>query len=195
MNTVPHEQQDTSPIARLARIIGRAARFEGDIHGLGTGELAALARLDPDGDWRPHQVAALSRALIQAGIDPDRWSRDESLENWRRWALIAHGIALTGHAKGFLGEQLYRSGITDARATTSPGISEARVTKLLTARGDAFRQLVPRLLRLLAAKETAPNWHELGRLILHENRNEEKAETIRMNIAGRYFSMMAKSAA
>ncbi|MCK7581705.1 MAG: hypothetical protein MZV65_42875 [Chromatiales bacterium] len=94
MNTVPHEQQDTSPIARLARIIGRAARFEGDLHGLGTGELAALARLDPDGDWRPHQVAALSRALIQAEIDPETWKP----ETWRRWALIAHGLALTGHA-------------------------------------------------------------------------------------------------
>ncbi len=40
------------------------------------------------------------------------------------------------------------------------------MTKLLTSRGDAFRQLLPRLLRLLASKEVAPNWHELGGLIL-----------------------------
>lgn len=178
MNTVPHEQQDTSPITRLARIIGRAARFEGDLHGLGTGELAALARLDPDGDWRPHQVAALSRALIQAEIDPETWKP----ETWRRWALIAHGLALTGHGSGSLGVQLHAA-----------AVSESRVTKLLTSRGEAFRQLLPRLLRLLASKDVAPNWHELGELILSEGRDEDRAEKIRLKIAGRYFSSVAKS--
>ncbi|MBK1709763.1 type I-E CRISPR-associated protein Cse2/CasB [Marichromatium gracile] len=170
--------ETTSPIGRLAQIIGQAARFEGDLQGLGTGERAALARLDPDGEIRPHQIAALSRALILAGIEPDSWS----LEAWRRWALIAHGMALAGHASGRLGVQLHAA-----------DVSESRVTKLLTARGDAFRQLLPRLLRLLASNEVAPNWYELGGLILAEGRDEEKAETIRMRIAGRYFSALAKS--
>ncbi|MBK5929266.1 type I-E CRISPR-associated protein Cse2/CasB [Halochromatium salexigens] len=171
-------QQDEAPIGKLARIIGQAARFDGDLYGLGRGEQAALARLDPDGEWRPHQVAALSRVLIHAGLDPEHWS----LHAWRRWALIAHGIALTGQAAGALGTQLHAA-----------DISESRVTKLLTARGDAFRQLLPRLLRLLASKEVAPNWHQLGGLILSEGRNEEKAEAIRMQIAGRYFSALAKA--
>jgi len=170
--------QEASPIARLARIIGQAARFKGDLHGLGTGELAALARLDPDGEWRPHQVAALSRALIQADIDPETWKP----ETWRRWALIAHGIALTGHATGYLGKQLHTA-----------QVSESRVTKLLTSREEAFRQLLPRLLRLLASKDVAPNWHELGELILSEGRDEDRAEKIRLKIAGRYFSSVAKS--
>lgn len=180
----PHPQQEQTdsqqapPIARLARLIDQAARFEGDLHGLGKGEAAALARLDPDGVWRPHQIAALSRALIHAGIDPERWQP----ETWRRWALIAHGMALTGHASGALGAQLHVA-----------GVSEARVTKLLTARGEAFRQLLPRLLRLLASNEVVPNWYELGGLILAEGRDEDKAETIRMRIAGRYFSALAKS--
>lgn len=174
----PPGTQESPPIARLARIIGRAARFEGDIHGLRTGELAALARLDPDSDWRPHQVAALSRALIQADIDPETWKP----ETWRRWALIAHGIALTGHAPGYLGKQLHTA-----------QVSESRVTKLLTSRGEAFRQLLPRLLRLLASKDVAPNWHEFGELILSEGRDEDRAEKIRLKIAGRYFSSVAKS--
>lgn len=167
-----------NPIARLARIITQAARFPGDAYGMGKGEKAALARLDVD-TIRPHQIAALSRALIQADLDPENWHPD----TWRRWALIAHGIALAGHnGKGNLGQQLCHA-----------GVAESRVTKILTARGDAFRQLLPQLLRLLASKDVAPNWKELGGLIIYEGRNEERAEEIRLNIAGRYFSELAKS--
>jgi len=170
---VAHKEQ---PISRLARIIEQASRFAGDAHGLDNGERAALARLDPDGELRPHQIAALSRALIYADLEPDTWKP----ETWQRWALIAHGMALAGHdASQRLGQQLSKA-----------DVSESRVTKLLTARGDAFRQLLPRLLRLLASKGVAPNWHELGGLILNQDQ-EEKAEVIRLKIAGRYFSAEA----
>ncbi|MBK5969329.1 MULTISPECIES: type I-E CRISPR-associated protein Cse2/CasB [Thiorhodovibrio] len=169
---------ERSPITRLAQVIGQAARFEGDLYGLGKGEKAALARLDPEGELRPHQIAALARALVQAGLEPEHWRP----ETWQRWALIAHGLALTGHANGALGAQLHHA-----------DVSESRVTKLLTARGTTFRQLLPRLLRLLASREVAPNWHQLGGLILHESRDEEQAETIRMQIAARYFSAVSKS--
>ena len=64
---------------------------------------------------------------------------------------------------------------------------------MLTARGDAFRQLVPRLLRLLASKEgQSPNWFELGDLILNQGRDEQAAETIRRKIACNFFSAEAK---
>ncbi len=56
-------EREGSPIAKLAQLIGQAARFNGDLYGLGNGERAALARLDPDGELRPHQIAALARAL------------------------------------------------------------------------------------------------------------------------------------
>lgn len=165
------------PISRLARIIEQASRFAGDAHGLDSGERAALARLDPDGELRPHQIAALSRALIYADLEPDAWKP----ETWQRWALIAHGMALAGHdASQSLGRQLSKA-----------DVSESRVTKMLTARGDAFSQLLPRLLRLLASKGVAPNWHELGGLILNQERDEEKAEDIRLKIAGRFFSAEA----
>lgn len=184
---VPIQNQSASPIAynekpisRLARIIEQASRFAGDAHGLDNGERAALARLDLDGEWRPHQIAALSRALIYADLHPD--TENWKPETWQRWALIAHGMALAGHdASLSLGQQLSQA-----------DVSESRVTKLLTARGDAFRQLLPRLLRLLASKNTAPNWHELGGLILNQERDEEKAEDIRLKIAGRFFSAEAK---
>lgn len=168
----------TNPIGRLARIIGQAARFPGDTYGLGTGEKAALARMEPRA-MRAHQIAAFSRALIQAEMEPENWKP----ETWQRWALIAHGIALAGHnGQEVLGVQLCRS-----------GVAESRVTKLLTARGDGFRQLIPPLLRLLASKDVTLNWNELGGLILNEGKNEERAEEIRMRIASRYFSELARN--
>lgn len=168
-----------NPIARLARIITQAARFKGDPHGLDNGEHAALARLDPDAEFRPHQIAALSRALVYADLAPENWQAD----TWRRWAMIAHGMALAGHdSSRRLGQQL-----------SAVGVSESRVTKLLTARGDAFGQLVPRLLRLLASKEAqAPNWFDLGDLILSQGRDEQTAEKVRLRIAGSFFSAEAK---
>ncbi|MDC6166472.1 type I-E CRISPR-associated protein Cse2/CasB [Paucibacter sp. XJ19-41] len=145
------------------------------------GDRAALARLQTQA-LQPHELAALARGLLHAGLEPHTWHA----ETWPRWALIAQGMALTGHSPGRLGEQL-----ADA------GVSEARVTKLLTARGDAFRQLLPRVLRLLASKGAAPNWRELGSLVLIENdpAQVQAAEALRLRIAGPYFSKLARIAA
>lgn len=170
-------ERKEQPISRLARIIAQSSRFSGDVYGLDNGELAALARLDPAGELRPHQIAALSRALIYAELDPETWKP----ETWQRWALITHGMALVKHdASQSLGQQLSKA-----------DVSESRVTKLLTARGDAFCQLLPRLLRLIASKGVAVNWHELGGLILNQERDEERADDIRLKIAGYFFSAEA----
>lgn len=162
----------TSPLSRLAHTIARRANFRGDASALDNGERAALARLDPDSP-RPHQIGALARALIMADIDPDGWQP----ETWRRWALIAHGMSLAGHDGTLaLGTQLAHA-----------KVSEGRVTRLLTSRGDSFHQQIPRLLRLMASRTVAPNWHELGALILASDRDEEKAEALRLRIAGPYY--------
>lgn len=147
-----------------------------------TGDRVALARLKPEA-LQPHQLAALARALTAAGLAPEQWHAD----TWPRWALIAHGMALAGHdGKQKLGRQL-----------ANAGVSESRVTKLLTSRGDAFTQLLPRVLRLLASKGVAPNWRELGELILKESSslrsNQADAEEIRLQIAGPYFSTLARA--
>jgi len=143
---------------------------------------AALVRLQPEA-LQPHGLAALSRALISAGFSPENW-RDDT---WPRWALIAQGIALAGHSAGRLGEQLAQA-----------GVAESRVMRLLTARGEAFRQLLPRLLRLLASKGVAPNWRELGELVLKESSHKlndaKDAEAIRLRIAGSYFAYLGKAA-
>ena len=160
------------PFGALAAYIQRA----------GSGERAALARLQPQA-LQPHQLAALARALLAAGLSPEQWHAD----TWPRWALIAHGMALAGHdGKQSLGRQLQHA-----------GISESRVTKLLTSRGDAFTQLLPRVLRLLASKGVAPNWRELGELVLIEGstqrHHQAKAEELRLQIAGPYFSALARA--
>lgn len=157
------------PLDALATWIERSAS---------TGERAALSRLSPGQPLRPHEVAALSRALIEAGLQPEHWQP----ATWQRWALIAHGIALAGHDRaGRLGAQLARA-----------QVAESRVTKLLTARGDAFTQLLPRLLRLMANKAVRPNWRELGALVLHEASDaptaQQALEDLRLRIAGAFFS-------
>ncbi len=160
------------PFGALATYIKRA----------GSGERAALSRLQPE-SLQPHQLAALARALLAAGLSPEQWHAD----SWPRWALIAQGVALAGHdGKQKLGKQL-----------ANAGVSESRVTKLLTSRGDAFTQLLPRVLRLLASKGVAPNWRELGELVLIESSSlrdhQTKAEQIRLQIAGPYFSALARA--
>lgn len=171
--TEPDITSPNSQLARLAHAIARSQQHRRDTSALDTGEQAALARLDPDAP-RPHQVGALARALVLAGIEPDEWRP----ETWLRWALIAHGMALAGHdAGGRLGAQLARA-----------EVSESRVTRLLTARGDAFRQQVPRLLRLMASRGLAPNWLEFGALILATDRDEARAESLRLRIAGSYYA-------
>ena len=167
------DTNNDSFISRLANVIARRERFRGDGAALDKGEQAALARLDPEAP-RPHQVGALARALVLAGIAPDDWQA----ETWERWALLAHGMALAGHDSGArLGAQLARA-----------EVSESRVTRLLTARGDAFRQQVPRLLRLMASRGVAPNWLEFGALILATDRDEARAETLRLRIAGQFYA-------
>lgn len=159
------------PVGRLAGFIDRAD----------SGTRAALARLDPDA-MRPHQIAALARALIEAGLSPDTWQPT----TWKRWALIAHGMALAGHGKGSLGKQL-----------ANAGVSEPRVTKLLVSRGDAFLQIVPRLLRLLGSKQVQPNWYTLSELIRkndsQDTSEQEDTEALRLRIAGDYFSAIARA--
>jgi CRISPR system Cascade subunit CasB len=162
-----------SPYGALARHIQHA----------GLGERAALARLQADA-LKPHEIAALSRALLAAGLQPESWRAD----TWPRWALIAQGMALTGHnSQGRLGRQM-----------SEAGVSESRVSKLLTARGDAFRQLLPRVLRLMASKGVAPNWFELGELVLKaastDRADQQQVEVLRLRIAGPYFSAQAKAA-
>lgn len=161
----------------------RWAALAAHIEHAGMGDRAALARLDPDA-LQANAIGALARALLAAGLAPETWQP----QTWPRWALIAHGMVLAGHdGRGRLGEQLAKA-----------DVAESRVSRLLAARGDAFRQLLPVLLRLMASKGVAPNWRELGELVLlnasADSRDIEIAESLRLRIAGPYFAALARRA-
>ncbi|MDP3191382.1 type I-E CRISPR-associated protein Cse2/CasB [Rhodoferax sp.] len=182
MTTLDPTSEQNDPLEEVAAYREPFWALAAYIQRASSGERAALARLTPEA-LQPHQLAALARALTAAGLAPEQWHAD----TWPRWALIAHGMALAGHdGKQKLGRQL-----------ANAGVSESRVTKLLTSRGDAFTQLLPRVLRLLASKGVAPNWRELGELVLKESSSlrsrQDDAEEIRLQIAGPYFSTLARA--
>ena len=151
-------------------------------------DYVALARLDPNAETLTvQQIAALTRALHRAKVECDTFTP----MHWRRWGLIAHGIALAVHcapdeSTPKLGQQLERA-----------GVSEARVTRLLNARGDALFQNLPRILRLMASRGVAPNWVEFGTLILNEGARhpfgKRIAEKTRIAIVRDYARAKLKS--
>lgn len=188
MTTLDHTSEQNAPPEESATYREPFGALAAHIQRASTGDRAALARLKPEAP-QPHQLAALARALTAAGLAAEQWHTD----TWPRWALIAHGMALAGHdGKQKLGRQLAHAGVPGV-----PCVSESRVTKLLTSRGDAFTQLLPRVLRLMASKGVAPNWRELGELVLKEGSslrsNQADAEAIRLQIAGPYFSTLARA--
>ncbi len=172
------EQRPSGDVESLAHVITRAARFANDPRALDSGERAALSRLDPD-QPRPSQLAALTRALVMSGLSPDDWGQGA----WRRWALVAQGIALAGHD----GSRPFGAALAAA------AVSEGRVTRLLTARGDALRQIVPRIVRLMASRGVSPDWREFAELILTDGTDSAAAERCRLRIASRYYSALARA--
>jgi CRISPR system Cascade subunit CasB len=122
------------------------------------GDYVALARLDPmAAALTAQQIAALTRALLRAKVECEHMT----LMRWKRWAHIAQGMAVTidcaNDKTASLGKRLALA-----------GISEARLMRLLNARGDAFFQTLPRIVQLMASRKVAPEWTQLGALILNE---------------------------
>lgn len=156
-----------SIISAIAGELGR--------EGFARGDLAALRRLDPDHASAP----AFWRLLI--GVPEDRRQGDDAE---RRGALIFHAIAL-------MVPNHHDAAVPVGHALFAAGYSEQRLGRLLDARGAQFRALVPRLCRQLAHKAQPLDWRELGRFILAEGRDEEKAEDIRLGIARAYYAAEA----
>jgi CRISPR type I-E-associated protein CasB/Cse2 len=141
------------------------------------GDLATLRRMDPDA---PGRTPVLLRLLARHAYDRLEYGADEL----RRWALVLHGMAL-------MAPRHHRATIAVGRVLRGPGreplYAEARLARLLSARGPAFRAQVPRLARQLKAKDQALDWRELADLILAEGRNEARAEQARERIARAYY--------
>ena len=149
--------------------------------GFPRGDLAALRRMPPGAThalpfWR---LAAQHRLL-----------GNETIE--RKWALIIHGIALmtpTGggqgaHDKTRVGSALYL-GVDTARSTAF--YSEARLARLLSARGSMLHTLLARMFRMLASADARFDWGEMARFVLTEGYDEQKTGRSRHRIARSYY--------
>lgn len=145
----------------------------------GTGELAQLRRNDPAtvvGQPAFHRlIAERDRPIAES----------EAL----RWATLVHVMAITAaHGAAAL------TGTALGRAK----VSEARFTKLMAARGEAFRDQVAMAARYLTSKPLSLGGVEsseagdLGLLLLTETVDEERAATLRFRIAQSYYRALRK---
>ena len=159
-------------------IIAGLARLLADTH-FSTGDRATLRRLSPKAPDAPAFWHLLFRNV------PEDMRRGGSSET--RWALIIHGMALMTHMQ----VSAHQQGRGLGRALHAAGFSEMRLNRLLRARGETFRDMVPRMCRFLASSNEAFDWARFGLMLLTED--EEKTEGYRRGIARDYFR--AESAA
>ena len=182
--TAPPERDERSDMDRLSDLFPRFG-------GLPTGTRAALRRMDPEAPGR--SAAALFAALETAKLSRQlgRMGAADAADTMRRWATIVQVAALLS---GTGGARAHRPGRELGRAVAAAGYSEARMMRLLAARGPALRGAVVRLARFLASRGAQPvDLRPLAALVLHEGRNEERAEAARLRIARGFFSSGATS--
>lgn len=117
----------------------------------GTGPLAELRRLDPNG---PLAAPALYRVLAQCV--PETWVRGEST---RRWALVVHCLALA--APDRLG-----SAVGLGRALLDASFSDKRFVNLLDASPEELRDRLPRAVRFLVQRGGSLHGKQLADLAL-----------------------------
>lgn len=140
-----------------------------------TGELAALRRLDPD---RP-AAGAFFRLL--ANEVPESLARPELR---RRWGLVVWAMAQSPDA---LSERPLEQALAQPVGAGSPVISEARVNRLLAARGVTFRAQLRLIVRMLTSAGVPLPYRDLARFVFAESRDERTAEELRLRIARDYW--------
>lgn len=160
-------QRSRDLVELLAEDIGALALAER------RGDLADLRRMDAE---RP-DAPAFFRMLV-------RHRPDAGPDFVRRCARLVKILALRPEAlvPGSLGAAMAEHGIT-----------EARVQKLLAARGDALAAQIALVARRLAQERALP-YRALGRLLLAGD-DDEAAEPIRLSIARDYFRALDRAAA
>lgn len=170
VNVPPSRSQTTRSRLSLLQQRLRDSRID-------TGSMAALRRGDA------HTV--LSQPAfhrLTAGFDDQEFVGDGA----ERWATVAQAIALTDVPDA--GREA--AGATLARV----GFSEARLSRLLSARGGAFRNQVTLLARFVRGRGSPVDWSDLGELVLVEERFESRADALRLRLARDFYRTIEKTA-
>ena len=142
---------------------------------IGTGELAALRRLNPKDPST--SAVALYGALWRAGLDVPADS-----PVLPRWAVLTQCLALVAGR--------HRADVPVGRALAEANISEARVKQLLEADAALLLDLLPRLARRFAEDGVAADWRALAELALSLELDAPRAEEARLRIARSYIAAL-----
>ncbi len=135
-----------------------------------TGDLASLRRLDLDNPMAPAFFRLIARHTPHESPSP---------ETMRAYALVAAILALRPDT--LVPGRRLGSNLVDA------GVSEARVQRLLAARGETFRDLALRTARVLV-RSGAFSYEQLCRLILAGD--GPAAEHLRLAVARDFWGAL-----
>ena len=168
------ESSARRPLDQVIRNVASALKEEGP---LSSGDRASLRRQTPTdygspGFWKV-MVGIVDSPTIHSSGD---WRPDDS-ERERRWGAILQAMAI--HNDAFLPTTRFGQTLALAKVT------EARLHKLLRAKGNRLIDEVRTVARFLKAKNEPVNWIELAVLVL--NQQNAQAECLRRKVARDYY--------
>ena len=134
-----------------------------------TGDRAAMKRMALGGP----APLAFHRFVIRHIDSP--WQSEQFLPHWR--ALLCALALQPGN--GFDPRRPFGQALAEA------GFAEARLERLLGARGETLAALLLRAARMLAAKRIPADWRQAARLLFAAN--DEAAESARLIIARAFY--------
>lgn len=138
------------------------------------GERANLRRIDPQNISK--SGLNLYRLLTTANIS----IYSSSIQ---QWATI---VKLLSIAVSHLPENTSIT-LGLGKAAEQAGISEARISRLLASREHLFRDQALRITKYISSKGITCNWIPLCELVLIEEKDENRADDLRMQIAKDYY--------
>jgi len=161
------------------------------LHKMEARGLAELRRLDTSRPVSPALMRLIAKAVPERHMGNRQLHDDEPgahLDVVQRLALIAQIMALRPDA-------LQKTGL--GAALLNAGVSEARLSMLLHARGSIFRDLARRIAIRLARSSDLSSlpYRELGSLILLEERRsfDLRTDGIRIRVAEDYQRAISSS--
>lgn len=179
------DESFTDRLRKVIRSLGRALDRP-ERSSIPPGDVAALRRLRPGEIGGPAFWKIVVRDLEPASLLPPA-SHPRRDEAERRWAVILAGMAeMAGYHGG--GVSLGRA--LAGWSTSDRPVSEARVLRLLQARGESLLRLVRPVAHQLASRGVRLDWTHFADLVLSEGREWE--DRVRRRIALDYYGSVSR---